>query len=116
MDINDIFSKVDSYFKKNQPKDAEKLLKETLAQAKEENNSEISLQILNELIGYYRQTSEVDYLLSVIEEALDLADKMGLKGTIPFVLPFSSTFFRITFAENNEGGRKYILSYTDCSM
>lgn len=84
MDINDIFSKVDGYFKKNQPKDAEKLLKDTLAQAREENNAEISLQILNELIGYYRQTSEVDYLLSVIEEALDLADKMGLKGTIPY--------------------------------
>lgn len=84
MDINTIFSKVDDYFKKNQPKEAEKLLKETLAQAKEENNTEISLQILNELIGYYRQTSEVDQLLTVIENALNLADKMGLNGTIPY--------------------------------
>lgn len=84
MDINSILAKVDDYFKINKPKDAEKLLKESLEQAKKENNADISLQILNELIGYYRQTSEVELLLKVIEEALELCDKMGITGTVAY--------------------------------
>ncbi len=84
MDINEIFQTIDRLFDENRAKEAESYMLECLDQAKKQQDSGLCLQIFNELIGYYRQTSEVDKLQAVIEESLKLAWQMGLSGTVPY--------------------------------
>lgn len=84
MKIEKILEQVDRYFDENKAKEAEKLLQDSLAEAKRSKDSGSSLQLLNELIGYYRQTSERQKLLETIGEALQTAKEMGLEGTVPY--------------------------------
>lgn len=84
LNIDKIFAEVDRFFDENNPKEAEKLLLNTLEQAKRCGEEGLALQVLNELIGYYRMSSEKEKLVSVITDSLELAEKLGLKGTVPF--------------------------------
>lgn len=77
-----VLREVDRLFDENRAKDAEKFLLKSLAEAKEEEDFGVCLQILNELIGYYRQTSEKEQLLQTIDNAFQVADRMKLKGTV----------------------------------
>lgn len=79
---NLIFETIDKLFDANQPKEAENYMLRELQKAGERNRDDVSLKLLNELIGYYRQTSEAEPLLKAIGEALALTEKMGLLGTI----------------------------------
>lgn len=84
MDIQRILSQVDAFFEENKGQEAEKLMRESIARAMEEQDDNSLLQLLNELLGYYRETSRYEeaYLLS--ERAIAQAERMGLEGTIPY--------------------------------
>ena len=82
MNMEFVLREVDRLFDENKAKEAERFLLKSLAEAKEEEDFGVCLQILNELIGYYRQTSEKEELLRVIEESFRMADDMKLKGTV----------------------------------
>lgn len=84
MNINEILRQVDVLFDENKAKDAEQLMLEALSDAKQSEDDTLRLQLLNELIGYYRQVSDIDNLLRVVEEAVGCADHMGLKDSIPY--------------------------------
>ncbi|MBR1701763.1 MAG: DUF4125 family protein [Lachnospiraceae bacterium] len=84
LDVSAILQKVDDLFDENRAKEAEQLLLQALEAAKQNGDGAAQLQILNELIGYYRQTSEREPLIRVIEEALQTAERMGLEGSIPY--------------------------------
>jgi tetratricopeptide (TPR) repeat protein len=84
MDINSIFNEVDKLFEENRAKDAEKLMLESLNEAVRTDNADARLQLLNELIGYYRQTGETDELIKTVEAAVMCAKEMGLEGSIPY--------------------------------
>ena len=77
-----ILREVDRLFDENRAKEAEGFLLKNLEEAKAEKDDGVCLQILNELIGYYRQTSEKEKLTGVIEEALSLSHSMDLLGSI----------------------------------
>jgi tetratricopeptide (TPR) repeat protein len=84
LDIDKIFEKVDALFAENRAKDAEKLMLDSLKEAEDDGNAQARLQLLNELIGYYRQTSETDRLLDIVESSIKCADELGLNGTIAY--------------------------------
>jgi tetratricopeptide (TPR) repeat protein len=84
MTIDEILKRIDDLFDENKAKEAELFMLEQLEEARKENDKGMVLQILNELIGYYRQTSEIDNLKAVIEESLALATEMGLSGTVSY--------------------------------
>lgn len=84
MDINEVLKKIDQLFEENRAKDAEKLMLDTLAASMECGDDVMRLHMLNELIGYYRQTSEIDKLLQSVDSAVACAEQMGLKDTIPY--------------------------------
>ncbi|MBR1771504.1 MAG: DUF4125 family protein [Lachnospiraceae bacterium] len=84
LDIAAILQKVDDLFDENRAKEAEQLLLTSLERAKQAEDGGAQLQLLNELIGYYRQTSEREKLLQVIGDALETADRLGLAGSIPY--------------------------------
>lgn len=84
MDIQNILQQVDAYFEENRGIEAEKLLLESAEQAVREQEDNVLLQLLNELLGYYRETSQRENSFRVAERAIDLAERMGLEGTMPY--------------------------------
>lgn len=84
MNMEFVLREVDRLFDENKAKDAELFLRKCLIEAKAEEDFGVCLQILNELIGYYRQTSEKEELLKTIQEAFDTADFMHLNGTVMY--------------------------------
>ena len=84
MDVNRLLQQVDAYYEQNRGSDAEKLMQEGIAQAIQEQDEESLLQLLNELLGYYRETSQVEASYVVAERAISQAQRMGLEGTLPY--------------------------------
>lgn len=84
MDVNAVLNKVDEYFSLNRGPDAEKLMQEAVAEAVAEGDDESLLQLLNELLGYYRETSQVENSYAIAGQAVALAQRMGLEGSVPY--------------------------------
>ena len=83
-DINSIIERIDKLFEENKPLEAEAVLVESLNEAKDDNDLVLQLQLYNELIGYYRVSSQKDKLVETIEGAIASADSLGLTGTVPY--------------------------------
>ncbi len=84
MDISGILQRVDALYEEHRGPEAERLLQEAVAVAVEEQDSVSLLKLLNELLGYYRETSQAEQAYVVAEQAVRLAEDMGLAGTIPY--------------------------------
>ena len=82
--IEEILKELDQLFADNKAKEAEKFLLECLTEAEEASDLSMQLQLYNELIGYYRVTSEKEKLLHVIAQAMEIAGELQLKGTLPY--------------------------------
>lgn len=79
-----IMRQVDEYYAKNRGFDAEKLMQDTILEAASIGDEGSLLQLLNELLGYYRETSRVKDSYAIAKQCIDLAVRMGLEGTIPY--------------------------------
>ena len=66
-----IMPRIDELFDDNKPKEALEYMLSMRAVAAMYKDSSMDLLLLNELIGYYRQTSEKDKLLAVIDESIE---------------------------------------------
>lgn len=84
MDVEAILKQVDEYYGANKGKEAERLLKESVSQAQREGDDNSLLSLLNELIGYYRETSRTEDSYEAAGQALHLAGQMGLTDSIPY--------------------------------
>ena len=84
MNIEKILSQVDAYFEENKREEAEKLMLESVAEAVLEEEDGCLLQLLNELIGYYRVTSRFEEAYLFSDKAIEQAEKMGLQDTVPY--------------------------------
>lgn len=84
MDMNRILQEIDWYYESNRGQDAERLMQEAIVLAVQEQEDEGLLQLLNELLGYYRETGRVEDSYIVAEQAIAQAGRMGLEGTIPY--------------------------------
>lgn len=84
MDIQKILSQVDLLFEENKGEEAEKLMQESIARAVSEQDDTGLLQLLNELLGYYREVSRYEEAYLLGDRALELAERMGLKGSLPY--------------------------------
>ena len=83
MDIQNILAQVDALFEADRGKDAEQLMQQSVAEAEKEQDEGAKLQLLNELIGYYRETSQREMVDKTVAQAIAQAEHMGLDGTIP---------------------------------
>ncbi len=83
MDIQNILAQVDAYFEADRGKDAEQLLQQSVADAEREQDDGAKLQLLNELIGYYRESSQHEMVYKTVAQAIAQTRHMGLEGTIP---------------------------------
>ncbi len=84
MDIQNILAQVDALFEENRGEEAEKLMQESIAEAVREQDDNSILQLLNELLGYYRETSRYEEAYLLGERAIAQAERMGLQETIPY--------------------------------
>lgn len=84
MNIEGILAQVDLLFEENRGLDAEKLLQDSIAAAEAEQDDGSLLQLQNEILGYYRETSNREKVFLFAEQAIKQAKRMGLEGTIPY--------------------------------
>ncbi|MBR6627407.1 MAG: DUF4125 family protein [Lachnospiraceae bacterium] len=83
MNVEKLMNQVNVLLEGNQYKEAERLLLEGLKQAGDTEPG-AALRILNELLGYYRETGQHEKSYEVAEKALKLAEGMGLAGSVPY--------------------------------
>ena len=81
MNMEFVLREVDRLFDENKAAEAETFLLGVLEEARAQEEKGVCLQVLNELIGYYRQTSEKERLREVIEESLKMTEELGLRDT-----------------------------------
>ncbi len=84
MEIEKILGQVDALYGENKGMEAEQLMQESIAAAVQEQDDESLLQLLNELLGYYRETSQKENAFQIAGQAMAQAERMGLKGTLPY--------------------------------
>lgn len=84
MEINQILQQVDEYYEQSRGEEAQKLMEQAIALAVEKQDNEALLQLLNELLGYYRETSQTEKSFEVAQKAIALAEQMGLEDSIPY--------------------------------
>ena len=84
MDVRQILEQVDAYYEQNQGKEAEKLMRRAIEQAVGEEDDGSLLQLLNELLGYYRETGDKEAVGRLAPQTIAQAKRMGLEGTVPY--------------------------------
>ena len=84
MDIQKILDQVDSLFEENKGAEAEKLMRDAVVQAMQEQDDNSLLQLLNELVGYYREAGQPENSFQMAVQAIAQAERMGLAGTVPY--------------------------------
>ncbi len=80
--MDNLTEQIDRLFAENRGPEAEKLLEQTLAEAYENQYFLDAVPILNELIGYCRETSQVERSYAYAEEVQDILQNLGLEGTL----------------------------------
>jgi len=96
---------IDQLFDENKPKAAEEYMLATREKAITSGFKSTELIVLNELIGYYRQTSEKDKLISIIKDSLLLSNEMGIEGTLEYAtttLNVANAFRSLSMLEDAE--------------
>ncbi|MCQ2524569.1 MAG: DUF4125 family protein [Lachnospiraceae bacterium] len=84
MDLAAVLNKLDEAISNGRGIEGEAILKEGIASAIEENDNGILLQLLNELLGYYREYSRVEESYQIADNIRALLSQMGLEGSIPY--------------------------------
>lgn len=84
VDVAAVLQRVDEYYRQNQGPEAERLMRGAIAKVISVGDNQGLLQLLNELLGYYRETSRVEDSYTIAQQCIALAERMGLSGTIPY--------------------------------
>ena len=82
MNIDEIFAEIDRLYTANQGEKVEEYILGKIAEAAEAGNENIMIQLLNELIGHYRETSEFDKLRTFADKLLGILEGSSLKGSM----------------------------------
>ena len=82
--MQNLTEKIDELFAQNKGEEARELMESCLREALQEGNLEGAVPILNELIGYCRETSRVQQSYDYAELVLQIMDKLELQGSIPY--------------------------------
>jgi len=80
--MDNLTEQIDRLFAENRGAEAEKLLEQALAEAYENQYFLDAVPILNELIGYCRETSQVERSYSYAEEVQEILQNLGLEGSL----------------------------------
>ncbi len=84
MDINKILNEYDLMFGKNNLKEIEDFLVNHIYIAKQMGREDVRITLLNELIGFCRDTTQKDKALYYSGELKSLMDNLGFKGRVDY--------------------------------
>ena len=82
--VEEILLGLDQLFGEQKIVEVEPYLLEALKEAMDANNFSAVITIVNELIGFYRDTSQYEKSLYYCEQILPFMEKQGLKGSIHY--------------------------------
>ena len=74
LDMDRILAQVDAFYEENRGEEAERLMQSSIQEAMNLGDDGARLQLLNELMGYYRETSQKEM---VYETLMDFFSKIG---------------------------------------
>ncbi|MBR3825696.1 MAG: DUF4125 family protein [Lachnospiraceae bacterium] len=80
--MDNLTEQIDRLFAENRGPEAEKLLEQALAEAYENQYFLDAVPILNELIGYCRETSQVKRSYQYADDVQEILQNLGLEGTL----------------------------------
>ena len=80
--MENLTEQIDRLFAENRGPEAEKLLEQALAEAYGNQYFLDAVPILNELIGYCRETSQVERSYQYAEEVQEILQNLGLEGSL----------------------------------
>lgn len=84
MNIQKILAHYDAMFGKYSLSDIEMYLYKNMEEAKEQSETSVLFTLLNEMIGFCRDTTQKDKALKYCDELLDLLDVMKLQGSVEY--------------------------------
>ena len=84
MDIQTTLRQLDSLFQQKEPKKAEEFLSSALEQAMKEKDDSAVVTLLNEIIGFYRESSQYAKSMAYGKRLLALLKQMGLEDSLPY--------------------------------
>lgn len=84
MDINKVIMEYDSMFGRNSLPEIDTFLNNKIDEAQEEGDFYSMLSLLNEHMGFCRDTSQTRVGIVRCEQVLELLNKLGLKGTLEY--------------------------------
>lgn len=84
MNVEEVIGKYDALVKAQRGQEAQKLLEEGIHNAMTEEDDASLLVLLNEVIGYMRETSQVEASYRYADAALKLMERMGLEGSTAY--------------------------------
>ena len=84
MDIQNVLKELDQLFASKEIQKVEPFLLQKMDQAKEEQDQQSLITLLNESIGFYRDTSQYEKAISCCIEVKDVLHELDMEGTIPY--------------------------------
>ena len=84
MDIETLRQAIDKLYEEGKAPEAERLMLEVAAVAADEGEDAFLLQILNELIGHYRETGEWDKAFEISDRAVMIAGRLFPECSVPY--------------------------------
>ncbi|MFT3982264.1 MAG: DUF4125 family protein [Lachnospiraceae bacterium] len=99
MEIQSKLQELDVLFQKKKIDEVGIFLKKSIKEAREEQDSSSLITLLNEIIGYCRDTGKYDEAAVYSREVLAVMQKEGLAGTIPY----ATTLLNIANADRAAG-------------
>ena len=82
--VEEIIAGLDRLFAEQRMAEVEPYLQQALQEAMETGNSSVVITIVNELIGFYRDTSQYEKSIYYCEQILPFMEMRGLKGSIHY--------------------------------
>lgn len=84
MNAQEVLKELDRLYEENRREELEMYMKENLEKAHAEDNLSVELALLNEIIGYYRNTSKIQESLDYCQKLIELMKEHNLGGTIHY--------------------------------
>lgn len=112
MNINVFLNNLDKLYEEKRMNDVEPFFCESLAQAMKEKDDSAQFTILNEMMGFFRDTSQYDKSIKVCNQCLELMKKMGIEGTVDY----ATSLQNIANAHRAAGLLKESLSFYNQSL
>ena len=82
MNTDEIFEEIDRLYTANQGEKVEEYILEKLSEAARLGDENAMIQLLNELIGHYRETSEFDKMNTFSDKLLGILENSSIKGSL----------------------------------